>query len=98
MDPTVAIISVVALLIGLGVGWFLGSKDAAPLRDELTALRDRLNAVERESAASGERAMRAEQLQKLLDAVTLERDSAQRDLAALQADARNFDARMKELT
>ena len=98
MDPTVAIISVVALLIGLGVGWFLGSKDAAPLRDELTALRDRLNAVERESAASGERAMRAEQLQKLLDAVTLERDSAQRDLAALQADARNFDARMKDLT
>lgn len=98
MDSTVAIISVVALLVGLGVGWFLGSKGAAPLRDELSALRDRLGMVERESAAAGERAMRAEQLQKLLDAVTGERDTAQRDLAALQADARNFDARMKDLT
>lgn len=98
LDTTIAMISAVALLVGLAVGWFLGSKGAAPLRDELTALRDRLGTVERELAAAGERAMRAEQLQKLLDAVTGERDNAHRDLAALQADARNFDARMKDLT
>ena len=98
MDSTIAIISIAALLAGVGLGWFLGSQGAAPLRDELTALRERLGTVERESAAAGERAMRAEQLQKLLDAVTGERDSAQRALAALQADARNFDARMKDLT
>ena len=98
MDSTIAIISVVALLVGLCVGWFLGSNGAAPLRDELSTLRDRLGTAERESAAAAERSMRAEQLQKLLDAVTGERDGAQRDLATLQADARNFDSRMKDLT
>lgn len=95
LDPTV--IAIVALAVGLGLGWFLGSKGAAPLRDELAALRDRVGSAERDSAAAGERAVRSEQLQKLLDAVTGERDTARRDLAALQADARNFDSRMEDL-
>jgi len=51
----------------------------------------------RGSAADAERAARAAELQKLLDAVTGERDQAMQDKAALQADARNFDARMKDL-
>lgn len=40
---------------------------------------------------------RAEELQKLLDAVTSERDEALRARSGLEADARNFDARMAEL-
>ena len=95
LDPTV--VAILVLVVGLGLGWFLGSRASAPLRDELAALRDRLGSAERDSAAAGERAVRAEQLQKLLDAVTGERDTAQRDLSALQADARNFDARMEDL-
>ncbi len=51
----------------------------------------------RKSAAAEERAARAAELQKLLDAVTAERDEALQDRAALQADARNFDARMADL-
>ena len=51
----------------------------------------------RRSAADAERAARAAELQKLLDAVTAERDEALQDRAALQADARNFDARMADL-
>ncbi|HVL30560.1 MAG TPA: DNA recombination protein RmuC [Sphingomicrobium sp.] len=51
----------------------------------------------RASAADAERAARAGELQKLLDAVTAERDEALQARAALQADARNFDARMKDL-
>ena len=98
MDSTVIIFVIVALLIGLGVGWFLGSRGAAPLRDELAALRERAGAAERESASAGERAARSEQLQTLLNAVTGERDEAIRAHAALQADARNFDVRMKDLT
>ena len=98
MDSTVIIFVIVAILIGLGVGWFLGSRGAAPLRDELAALRERAGAAERESASAGERAARSEQLQTLLNAVTGERDEAIRAHAALQADARNFDARMKDLT
>ena len=51
----------------------------------------------RRSAADAERASRAAELQKLLDAVTAERDDALQERAALQADARNFDARMADL-
>jgi DNA recombination protein RmuC len=52
----------------------------------------------RGSAAATERGARAGELQKLLDAVTAERDEAMRARAGLEADARNFDARMKDLT
>ena len=51
----------------------------------------------RGSAAATERANRAGELQRLLDAVTGERDEALRNCAALEADARNFDARMADL-
>jgi DNA recombination protein RmuC len=51
----------------------------------------------RTSAADAERAARAGELHKLLDAVTAERDSALQEKAALQADVRNFDARMADL-
>ena len=51
----------------------------------------------RAAAAAIERAARAPELQKLLDAVTAERDEAMRARAALEADARNFDARMSEI-
>jgi len=51
----------------------------------------------RASAADAERAARAAELQKLLDAVTAERDEALQAKAGLQADARNFDARMADL-
>ena len=51
----------------------------------------------RTSAADAERASRAAELQKLLDAVTAERDEALQAKAGLQADARNFDARMADL-
>jgi DNA recombination protein RmuC len=98
LDATTAMFIVIAaLIVGLALGWLFGGKAAAPLRDELAVLRDRVGVAERDAAASGERASRAEQLQKLLDAVTGERDEAQQGLAALQADARNFDQRMKDL-
>ena len=97
MDPIVAIIVIAALLLGLGAGWFLGSRGAGPVRDELAAVRDRAGTAEREAAAATERAARSEQLQKLLDAVTSERDEANRRAAALEADARNFDTRMADL-
>ena len=51
----------------------------------------------RAAAAAIERAARATELQKLLDAVIAERDEAMRARAALEADVRNFDARMSEI-
>ena len=98
MDPTVAIIVIIALLLGLGAGWFLGSRGAAPLRDELTALRERCGIAERESASSGAKAARADELQRLLDAVIVERDQASRDSAGLRPVADRVAAQDAELT
>ena len=49
------------------------------------------------SRAAAQGIERAAELQKLLDAVIVERDEAMRVRAALEADARNFDARMAEI-
>jgi DNA recombination protein RmuC len=51
----------------------------------------------RAGALAEERGKTAELLRMTLAEVTKERDVAMRDLATLQADARNFEARMKEL-
>jgi DNA recombination protein RmuC len=51
----------------------------------------------RAGAIAEERGKAAELLRMTLTEVTKERDAALRDLAGLQADARNFEARMKEL-
>jgi DNA recombination protein RmuC len=51
----------------------------------------------RAGALAEERAKAAELLRTDLSSVTRERDEALRELAGAQADARNFDARMKEL-
>ncbi len=51
----------------------------------------------RAGAVAEERGKAAELLRMTLAEVTRERDAAMRDLAGLQADARNFEARMKEL-
>lgn len=51
----------------------------------------------RAGALADERAKAAELLRMTLTEVTNERDAAQREVSALQADARNFDARMQEL-
>jgi DNA recombination protein RmuC len=49
------------------------------------------------TGALEERAKAADELRATLAYVGKERDAAMRDLAALQADARNFEARMKEM-
>lgn len=49
------------------------------------------------TGALEERAKAADLLRATLEGVTKDRDEAMRDLAALQADARNFEVRMKEL-
>ncbi|WP_037538415.1 DNA recombination protein RmuC [Sphingomonas sp. PR090111-T3T-6A] len=90
-----------ALIIGLGIGWFLGSRTGAGLKAE----RDRLDARSREAetarAAAEERAKTAGLLRTTLDEVTRERDAAQRSLAAERAAASEraeaFEARLVEL-
>ncbi|HEY9552717.1 DNA recombination protein RmuC [Allosphingosinicella sp.] len=95
MDPIILV--VVALLAGLGVGWFLGSRQAAVYRQERDALQTRVGQVEIAAAGAEERAKAGELLRMTLNEVTKERDDAQRQLAGLQADSRNFELRLKEL-
>ena len=98
MDAGILIaVGLVVLVAGLALGWFAASRGVAPLRSEVDNLRRSLSESERDAAASGERAARASDLQKLLDAVTAERDEAIRLRFALEADARNFDLRMTDL-
>ncbi|MBA3676373.1 MAG: DNA recombination protein RmuC [Sphingosinicella sp.] len=78
MDLSFLLVGGVLLAAGLGLGWFVGSRQSAALAEE--------------------RARTADYLRQSLGAVTGERDEAQRELAGLQADARNFDIRLKELT
>jgi DNA recombination protein RmuC len=56
-----------------------------------------LRAAEMRSAAAEEQAKSAELLRMTLTGVTGERDEALRKIVELQADARNFDARMQEM-
>ena len=96
MEPIVALILIAALLIGIGLGWYLGSRSLTTLRDELVVLRERSSSAEQESALARQT---VENLRLQLDGVLTERDSArtaldekrsaladtQRDLAALIA-------------
>jgi len=91
VNPVVAIlVACLALVVGLGIGWFLGSRTGVGFKAE----RDRLDARSREAetarAAAEERAKTAGLLRTTLDEVTRERDAAQRALAALaHADRRS---------
>ena len=98
MDPLVSIILAVgALIAGLALGWLAYARQAVPLRSECEQLRARCGDAEKAHAAADERAKAAEPLRTALTQVTAERDQALRHLAEMQADARNFELRMKEL-
>lgn len=101
---TVGIAAVLALVIGVVVGWVLGNRSAEPqrtaaeaARTEADALRERCGAAERDLAVAAEQARRLPQTEETLRLVTEERDLARQEKAALEADARNFDKQLKLL-
>ncbi|WP_265529936.1 hypothetical protein [Sphingomicrobium marinum] len=102
MDPMMTIVLVVAVLtVGLGAGFFAATKahekGVQGYKDEADFQRARGSDKERELAAANERAARADELKKMLEAVTAERDAALRDKAAMEADERNFEKRMRDV-
>jgi len=96
-----AILGLIALIVGLALGWLFGSRPAAARRGERDRIDERLRAAESELAVAKERAGTAGLLRATLDEVTRERDAALRDLAAERAGAAQraeaFEARMTEL-
>jgi DNA recombination protein RmuC len=102
VEPVVAVlIACVTLVVGLAAGWLLASRGMAPLKAERDRLDERSRVAETAKAAAEERASATGLLRTTLDAVTSERDSALRDLAAERAAAGQraeaFEARLAEL-
>lgn len=109
MDFAAVIFIIAALIVGLGLGWFLGGRGAAVLAAEKADLSARLdvateqrNAAFRDIAVEQERANQASTLRERLDLVQGERESALRELAALRSEqsarAESFQAQIKALT
>lgn len=97
MEPVLLVILVAALLGGLALGWFLGSRSAAELRDE----RDRREADFKRAitdlAAAEERAGEVPGLRAELSRIRDERDLARLEHAELKATAGAFETRLAEL-
>lgn len=79
------IFAVVAAFAGLALGWMLGGRGAAQVRQERDALGERFNAAIRDLAGAEARAGQAAELQSRLDIATTERDVARQELAALKS-------------
>ena len=88
MDPiVVTVVGLAGLLLGAAIGWLIGSRGGEHGKAVAETLRLQLDGVreERDSAR--------EEVERLRSAS----DRAARELATLQADQRNFEARLKDL-
>ncbi len=90
MDP--AILSIIALVLGAALGWFIASRPLADLRARLAAAEDEAKAVGEkfrtavtELATMSERAAQADGLQTRLAGVESERSALAERLAALES-------------
>ncbi|AOG00601.1 rmuC family protein [Blastomonas sp. RAC04] len=98
MDPVVAVLIVVALIIGLAIGWWLGGRPLADARAEreeaqgaLKELQERFNAAIRDLAGASERAKLADDLSLRLEAVRTDHAALSGQLAAAAERARQAD-------
>ena len=86
------------LALGCGLGWFVGNRQAGAFRDERDAQAESYRRAIADLAAAEERAKQVPLLQAQVEALRSERDAALRETATLQADSRNFELRLKELS
>ncbi|GMN02589.1 DNA recombination protein RmuC [Erythrobacter sp. MTPC3] len=93
----IAVIGIIALLVGLGIGWFLGGKPAGDLRDRLdtregefkTAIAE-LGEAKVALSAAEERAARA-------DILTAQLDAARGENSAMKAERAGFEEQKRLL-
>ena len=83
MDGLVAIVSLVALLIGLAIGWLLWGRALGAARDERARTDDRARTAETALALARQQADQLPQLSTSIERLRDERDEARRGLAAL---------------
>ncbi len=101
MDYSIILLSAVLLLAGLGIGWWMGSRQAAALRKERDDRLEETRRAEAERAASDERAKQVPELQAQLIEANRAREEALRECTKLTSSQeereRAFEARLKEL-
>ena len=101
MDSAVILMSALLLLLGLGIGWFLGSRQVATLRAERDARLDDFRKAITDLAAAEERCKQVPTLQAQLDETRSACAEAKTECARLNSSQeereRAFEARLKEL-
>jgi DNA recombination protein RmuC len=90
--------AVVALLVGVALGWVLGQKPLAALQRELADMREHRITAERELALVSDQARRLPQTEEMLRAVTDERNAAAQEVARLSPLAGQVAQQAQELT
>ena len=101
MDVSALLLAALLLLVGLALGWFLGSRQAAAFRKERDERLEDFRRAITDLAAAEERAKQVPILQEQLDAVRGDCAAARSECARLSASAeereRAFEARLAEL-
>lgn len=86
----------IAICLGLALGWLLGSRPVTHARAERDARTEEFKRAITELAGAEERARAAAGLAETLEVIREERDTARTTLATLKAQAEAFEARMIE--
>ncbi len=101
MDLALAALALVALLVGLVVGYLAGNRGLARVRSERDQTLDRFREAITELAATDERAKAVPRLEAALEAVQREREEARTEAARLKATQAErelaFEARLSQL-
>jgi DNA recombination protein RmuC len=97
MDPLALIVIAIAAIAGVGLGWLLGSRQAATFRKERDEQVEAYRRTVADLAVAEERARQAASLQEQLRAVTAERDAAAQQAAALRPVAARVEPMEAEL-
>jgi DNA recombination protein RmuC len=98
LDVVALALIMVALLGGLALGWFLGSRPAVQARADLAKRESDFKAAITELAAAEERASEVLGLRAELSRIRDERDLARLELTELKAKAGAFEERLAEFT
>lgn len=96
MDSVGFVLVVVALVIGVGIGWLLGNRGAAEARAERDAREVAYKQAIADLAVASERIHDMRELRETLDEVTRERDVARLENVELRTRAASFEQRFNE--
>jgi DNA recombination protein RmuC len=97
LDPVALVLVIAALVVGVGLGWFLGSRGAVAARVEAQRREDDFKIAISDLAMAEERASQVPALREELAAIRDERDVARLQLTELRTKAEAFETRLIEL-